>query len=50
VSRSGQPALVIALERRKIAFAGAGDRLRRQMVDLLELLAACLPNADRLSA
>ena len=45
-----QPALVIDLERRKIALAGTGNRLRRQMVDLFELVTAGPADADRLTA
>src|SRR5262249_43313629 len=45
-----QPALVVNLERDKVALAGTGDRLGRQMVDLFELVAARLTDADRLAA
>ena len=33
-----------------IAFAGASDRLRWQMADLLEPVAECLADTDRLTA
>src|SRR5437868_4259463 len=45
-----QPPLVVDLERRGVALAGAGDRLGRQMIDLFELIAARLTDADRLAA
>src|SRR6202043_1573293 len=45
-----QPPLVVDFERRSVALAGAGDRFRRQMVDLLELISARLADADRLAA
>jgi hypothetical protein len=45
-----QPPLIVSLERFEIALSGAGDRLRREMVDLFELVAAGLTDADRLAA
>ena len=42
-----QPPLVIGFERFGIALAGAGDRFRRQMIDLFELVATRLADADR---
>src|SRR5579859_244414 len=41
--------LVARLHHRLIALAGAGDRLRRQVQDLLELIPARLPDPDRLA-
>src|SRR5262249_49495341 len=42
--------LVAGLDRGSVAFAGARDRLRRQMKDLLELIALRLSDTDRLTA
>src|SRR5262249_46255776 len=41
---------IAGLHRRLVAFAGARDRLRRQVQDLLELVAERLADADRLAA
>src|SRR5580658_1968904 len=48
--RVGEPALLDLLHRRRVALAGARDHVRRQMEDLLELVAVRLADADRLAA
>jgi hypothetical protein len=45
-----QPPLVAGLECGGVALAGAGDRLRRQMIDLFEPAAARLADAAGLAA
>ena len=42
--------LLVARQRVPVALAGAGDDFRRQMADLLELVAERLADADRLAA
>src|SRR5205085_1723687 len=42
--------LLVARQRVAVAFAGAGDDVRRQMADLFELVAERLADADRLAA
>src|SRR4029453_78431 len=42
--------LIAGARRRFVAFSRARDRLRGQVVDLLELVAECLPNTDRFAA
>src|SRR5712671_2262479 len=42
--------LLVARQRVAVALAGAGDDFRRQMADLLELVAERLADADRLAA
>src|SRR3954470_6222856 len=49
-ARLGQDAILVAGERLGIALARLGDHVRRQMVDLLELVAERLADADRLAA
>ena len=47
---ASQALLVTGLHRCFVALASAGDRLRRQMQNVLELIAVRLANADRLAA
>ena len=47
---AAEPMGVVLRERPRIALAGAGDRLRRQMTDLLKLIAECLADTDRFAA
>src|SRR5215204_4457505 len=42
--------VLVARQRLGVALAGAGDDLRRQVVDLFEPVAECLADADRLAA
>ena len=49
-SHDRQPALILGLECFEITLAGAGNRFPRQMIDLFELVAARLADADRPAA
>ena len=46
----GQPVLVVCPRRRRVTFAGARDDLGIEVLDLLQLIAERLADADRLAA